>query len=118
MAWSSLGQLEITGEWQPLAPPLTSTLIRISYSGDIDQGFYQPRAFIRLRIGDHGYSQEWLTIWLENEKTELIVLGVITISANYIEIRKRRDFTSLAANYTLAIEEFQGDPYLSSGSVP
>lgn len=114
MAWASIGLVQPSGEWQSLAMALTSKLIRIHYTGDIEQGYYQPRAFIRLRIGNEGVSQDWLTIWLENQKTELIELGVIPIAANFIEIRKRRDFSSLAANYSLAIEEFQAMPYLIS----
>lgn len=119
MSWELLGTVRPEREWQYLALPLTSRLIRLSYSGDgawLEK--YQPRAFIRLRIGSDGASKRWDTIWPKDGETELLELSPIPIDSNYFEIRKRRNFESLEANYSLTVEEFQAVPYLINYEPP
>lgn len=119
MSWALLGTVTPKREWQYLALPLTSRLIRLSYAGDGDWlEKYQPRAFIRLRIGNDGTSKRWDTIWPKAGETELIELSPIPIGSNYFGIRKRRNFESLAANYSLTVEEFQAMPYLINYDPP
>lgn len=115
MSWASLGLIRPEREWQSLALPITSRLIRLSYSGDEEWlEKYQPRAFIRLKIADAGTTQRWLTIWPKHGRSELIELSPIPIDSNFFEIRKRRNFESLAASYSLTIEEYRAEPYLIS----
>lgn len=119
MSWELLGTVTPGRDWQYLAVPITSRLFRLSYAGDavwLEKN--QPRAFIRLKIGADGSTKRWETIWPKHGETELIELNPIPIDVNYFEIRKRRNFESLAANYSLTVEEFQAMPYLINYEPP
>lgn len=115
--WVALGSLTPSGEWQFIATPLVSRLLRLSYAGD-DAWLqkYQPRLYLRLKIGDEGKTEEWEVAWPKSGERELVLLDPILIAPNFLEFRKRRDAKSLFANYLLTIEEYQAEPYLLSGT--
>jgi len=111
MSWQTLGTVTPTSEWLPIAL-IQSSLIKLTYSGD-SAWFekFQPRAYIRLMVGDDGVTHEWRTLWPKDTQ-ELVILTPIAIDFNYLEIRKRRDPYSLNAAYSVIVEEFLAEPYL------
>lgn len=116
MAWAFLGAVVPGEEWQYIAAPLTSRLIRLTYFGDADYlKRYFPRAYFRLRIGPNSENiGRWQTLWPKSGEEEIYELSPITIAPNFFDIRKRRSFKSLAANYTVTIHEYRAEPYLIS----
>lgn len=111
--WVSLGTFTPSGEWQYLATPLSSRLLRLTYQGDaawLEK--YQPRLYLRLRVSDEGRTQEWETTWPKSGERELVLIDPVALGDNFLDIRKRRDFESLQANYQLTVEEYQDAPYL------
>ena len=114
MTWETIGTVTPDGgDWFYFSSPLSSRLIRLTYSGDspwLEK--FKPRAYLRLKIGTDGYSEDWNTIWPKTEFRELLLLEPIPIAPNTLGIRKRRNPYSLGANYSVMLEEFQADPYL------
>lgn len=102
-------------EWQYFAVPLTSRLIRFSYVGDpVWLKKYQSSAYLRLKVGPDDNAASWRRFWPKHGEDELFLLAPILIAYNYLDIRKRRNFESLAANYIITVEEWRADPYLIS----
>ena len=116
MSWETLGTVTPESDWLPISL-IQSSLIRLTYSGDaawLDR--FNPRAYIRLQIGDDGAASTWRTLWPKTETPELVILSPIPIAFNYLEIRKRRDPYSIHAPYSVFVEEFLAEPYLISYS--
>ncbi|MEO1741299.1 MAG: hypothetical protein AAFR99_05765 [Cyanobacteria bacterium J06629_9] len=110
--WELLGTITPSGDWQYFVNPLSSRLLRLTYFGDetwLEK--YQPRLYLRLKVGDEGYTEQWETVWPKSGVSELMVVTPITVVSNYLDLRKRRNFESLQANYTLTVEQYMGDPY-------
>lgn len=113
MSWIGVGAINPTGTWTSLNLPLKSRLLRLTFqSQDALLETYQPRAFLRLRIADQGYSERWQTIWPKLNTMEIVELTPILIANNYLEVRRRRNPYSLYAEYTLEIEQSTIDYYL------
>lgn len=114
MSWETLGTVSPDGDWLLIAL-IQSRLIRLTYTGDLawlDK--FNPRAYIRLRVGDDGVSERWKTIWPKSDEQELLILEPILADLNYLEVRKRRDPYSINAGYSITVEEFMEAPYLIS----
>lgn len=113
MSWETIGTIAPSRDWTALAKQLQSRLIRLSFFGDAEWlKRYQPRAYVRLRVGTEGKTKRWETIWPKDGVEELLLIVPIPIAGNFLEVRKRRDAESLSANYSIFIEEWQAEPYL------
>ena len=113
MVWATLGAFYPGRDWQFLIPSISSRLIRLSYVGDaVWLERKQPRAYLRLRVENEGATEGWNTLWPKNGEEEVIEVRPILIGPNFVEIRKRRDFGSLEANYLIQVEEYRAEPYL------
>ena len=115
MSWEPIGTITPGEEWQYFAAPLTSRLIRLSYFGDaVWLRRYQSSAYLRLKVGSDADNNaaSWRRFWPKSGEGELFLLLPIPIAYNYLMVRKRRDFKSLAANYTISVDEFRAEPYL------
>jgi len=113
MSWEQIETIPPSGEWIGLTTPIQSRLLRLTYTGDtawLDK--FQPRAYLRLRVADVGYSQHWYTLWPKVGPRELLLIEPIPIADNFIELRKRRNPYGLGANYTVTIEEYRAAPYI------
>ena len=113
MSWANVGTIAPGKEWLSLPNRLQSRLLRLSFFGDaawLEK--FQPRAYIRLRVGTEGRTKRWETIWPKDSEEELLLLTPIPIESNYLEVRKRRDPYSAGASYSIIFEEFQAEPYL------
>jgi hypothetical protein len=112
VSWRTLGTLQPTGDWQQFADPLSSQLIRANYVGDaVWLEKYRVRAFIRLRVEDMGYLGRWLTLWPQSGQQALWVLETLPFGNHYLEVRARRDFASLQAQYQITFEAYDAPPY-------
>lgn len=113
MSWAEVGAINPTGNWAGFLLPLQSRLLRLSFqSEDMLLETFQPRAFLRLRIADEGYSEKWETIWPKLGTMEIVELTPILIASNYLQVRRRRNPYSLQAEYTILIEQSTSDYYL------
>lgn len=118
MSWSNLGSITPASDWDSLPFRLQSRLLRLTYVGDAPWlKKFQPRAYIRFRVGFDGYMHDWITIWPKDGQAEIFLFVPIPIGSNYLELRKRRDPYSLNATYSVVIEEFQAAPFLISYEV-
>lgn len=111
--WEDLGTITPEGGWQYFAQPLTSRLIRLSYTGDPQWlSRHWPKAYLRLRIGVDDSSAHWRTFWPQSGENEIFEVSPIPIEPNYLDIRKSLKFESLQANYLITVAEYRAAPYL------
>lgn len=112
MSWEYFGLIQPSGEWQRIDFPLTAKLLRFEYFGDREWlRKYQPSLYLRLRIESSGTTARWQRFWPKDGEREAFLIQPIPIKPNYLEIRKRRDFESLQANYSITVSEFLASPY-------
>mgnify|MGYP001818681527 CR=1 FL=1 len=67
--------LQATDYWQELTVPLVSTVIRVSYTGNIPDSPSDVRGFLRLRYGVDTFSARWYRLYpktIENEVYTLV----------------------------------------------
>ncbi|MEO0884664.1 MAG: hypothetical protein AAFY54_01865 [Cyanobacteria bacterium J06648_10] len=120
MIWQPLGTVVPGEEWQYIDKPLSSRLLLVSYAGDAEWlKKYQPRLYFRIRFSTGASVAKWITLWPKDGEQEVVLLVPVPIALNYLDIRKRRDFESLQANYSVTIEEYIGPPYeITDGAQP
>ena len=112
MSWETLGTVLPGEDWQYIDTPLSSRLLLVSYSGDpVWLEKYKPRLYFRLRFSTGANFAKWITLWPKHGEQETLLVEPVPIALNYLDIRKRRDFESLNANYSINIEEYKAAPY-------
>ncbi|MEM9150669.1 MAG: hypothetical protein AAGB19_09475 [Cyanobacteria bacterium P01_F01_bin.3] len=115
MSWETLGTVLPGEEWQYIDTPLSSRLISISYVGDETWlRKFQPRLYLRLWFSTGATAARWITLWPKSGEEEILLIDPIPIAPNYLNFRKRRNFESLSANYSITVREYRAAPYLIS----
>lgn len=113
MSWELLGTVLPGRNWQYIDTPLSSRLLLVRYAGDATWlEKYKPRTYVRLRFSTGATVAKWTTLWPRNGREEVFEIAPILVAPNYLDIRKRRSFESLQANYSITIHEYRADPYL------
>ena len=110
MGWTLLGTLQATAYWQEFSTPLTSGIIRVSYSGNIDQYPNGVRGYLRLRYGPDTYSVQWFRLYPKFYEKELYLLSAIFIpsltSSPTLQFRKWVGFSSsVVGDWSVTVEQ-------------
>lgn len=111
MVWTLVGTLEAQSHWQEFSTPLTSGLIRVSFSGTFDDYPSPIRGFFRLRYGPDSYSVKWFRLYPKYYEKEVYWLNEAFLSSISgtitLQFRKWRGLTTLPRDeWTLTIEQF------------
>ena len=109
MGWRPIGSISATEQWQALSQPLTSGIVRASFTGNFRSGL-SPRGLLRLQWETNLFSAEWVQLYPKGGSEEIYRLDLLLpVDADYprVQVRKRLyPVNTIAINWAVVLSEW------------